>query len=169
LRDQYGFYALSLDLGVLGLSTWLIAIAFVEPKLGIALTPPGIRPELWPGMLAIFTFSLSLIQLKVDWKGLSEAHRHPAKVFADVHREAGYLLSSARSVDEEENRRLLERYEIAATTGIGVPEKEFLRRKRRHLTKVAVSKYLDSHPSASILITRLKLWCRDNFHAGQKQ
>jgi hypothetical protein len=166
LRDRYSRYATFLDLGILGLSTWLVAIAFIQPQIGIALTPIGANPQLWTGILAVFTFFLSLVQLKVGWKSMSEAHKHAAREYADVHREAGYLLSSVTSLDERENRRLLERYDVASGNAIHVPEREFLAQKRRHLSNVAISKYLDSHPSASIVLTRMKFWFRDNFGAG---
>ena len=43
------------------------------------------------------------------------------------------------------------------------PESEFLPQKRRHMTKVALSKHLDTHPSASLFLTRIRFWIRDNF------
>lgn len=167
LRDRYVRRAKFLDLGILGLSTWLVAITFIQPQIEIALTPSGINPQLWAGVLAVFTFFLSLVQLKVDWKGVSEAHRHAAEEYANVHREAGYLLSSGTSLDERENLRLLERYDLTSSNGIQISEGEFLAQKRRHLSKVAVSRYLDSHPSGSIALTRMKFWFRDNFGAGE--
>ena len=38
LRDRYSGLALFLDLAVLGLSTWLVALAFVEPRIGVSLS-----------------------------------------------------------------------------------------------------------------------------------
>jgi hypothetical protein len=169
LRDRYARRAVLLDLSILSLSIWLAGIAFVQPQIGIALTPIGANPQLWAGLLAIFTALLSVLQLKVDWKGVSEAHRHAANEFADVHRESGYLLNSAGSLDDREERRLLDRYDMASSLGINIPETEFLAQKRRHLSKIAVSKYLDSHPSASIRLTRTKFWFRDNIGKGENR
>ena len=53
LRDKYGQRALILDLVVLTLSTWLVAIAFVDPLLNLTLTPFGWDARLWSGALAI--------------------------------------------------------------------------------------------------------------------
>ena len=53
LRDRYSRLALFLDLSVLGLSTWLVALAFVEPRIGVSLTPFGIDSQIWGGLLAV--------------------------------------------------------------------------------------------------------------------
>ena len=76
LRDRYARRSLFLDLSVLGLSTWLVALAFVEPRIGISLTPFKIDAQIWGGLLATFTFFLAIVQLKTDWKGRSDAAVH---------------------------------------------------------------------------------------------
>ena len=94
LRDRYSRLALFLDLSLLGLSTWLVALAFVEPRIGVSLTPLGIDSQIWGGLLATFTFFLTIVQMKTDWKGRSDAHRRTLDLYAEVKREAGYLLAS---------------------------------------------------------------------------
>src|SRR3979409_723189 len=69
LRDRFSRLALFLDLSLLGLSTWLVALAFVEPRIGVSLTPFGMDTQIWGGLLATFTFFLTIVQLKTDWKG----------------------------------------------------------------------------------------------------
>jgi len=51
---------------------------------------------------------------------------------------------------------------MASALAIEVPEREFLIQKRRHKLKIALSKHLDTHPSASLLLTRIKFWIKDN-------
>lgn len=162
LSDRYGRFALAIDLGILGLSTWLVALAFVQPRINLSLTPFSLDPQLWGGLLAMLTFFLSVVHMKVDWKGRSDAHRRSCAAYADVHREAGYLASGGNNIDEQERRRLLNRFDLAGTISIAVPEAQFLPQKKRHLIKIAISKHLDTHPAASIFITRVKFWFRDN-------
>jgi hypothetical protein len=162
LRDLYARRALILDLSILGLSVWLTALAFVEPRLNLSLTPFGLEPQLWTGILSVGVLFLSITQLKTDWKGRSDAHRRTVDTYAEVKREAGYLLASHES-DEQGRRRVLARYDMASAVGIEMPERFFLREKRRHRMKVALSKHLDTHPGASIMLTRLRIWVRDNF------
>ena len=171
LRDRLARRALILDLCVLGFSSWLIAMAFIEPRINVQLTPLRLDSTIWVGVLSVATFFLTLVQFKTDWKGRADAHRRTFDIFAEVKREAGYLLA-AGDIEEAACRRVLSRYDLASAVGIEIPEREFLRQKRRHKVKIALSKHLDAHPSASIPLTRIRFWIRDNLsgkancHAG---
>jgi len=162
LRDRYSTWATLLDLGVMALSTWLTAVVFIEPRINVKLTPFGIDPQLWVGLLGIFTFFLSIVQLRVDWKGRSDAHKRSFDLYAEVKRECGYLLASQEVLTADNCQRALSRYDLATEVGAHLPESQFLVQKRNHLRKVAISKFLDGHPSASIPLLRMRLWWRDN-------
>jgi hypothetical protein len=167
LRDRFSRRAVVLDLLVLGLSTWLVALAFVEPNIGMKLTPFSWDTQIWVGALAVATFFLTVLQLKTDWKAKADAHRRTLELYAEVKREAGYVIASGE-FDDVACRRVLSRYDMASASGIEIPEADFLKLKKRHRTKVALSKHLDKHPSASLIITRVKLWFNDNFLTGRK-
>ncbi|MEA3099919.1 MAG: hypothetical protein QOF74_4159, partial [Caballeronia mineralivorans] len=49
LRDRYTRRALILDLSIMGTSTWLVALAFVEPRLNVSLTPFHLDSQIWVG------------------------------------------------------------------------------------------------------------------------
>lgn len=163
LRDRYTRYSLVLDLSILALATWLSALAFVQPRINVSLSPFHIDPQIWSGSLAVATLFLSILQIKVDWKRLADAHGRTLDIYAEVKREAGYLLASGKVLDQESCGRVIARYDMASATGVGIPESEFLPQKRRHRIKVAISKHLDEHPASSIPLTFFKLWLRDNF------
>ncbi len=170
LRDRYAFRAFSLDLLTLAASTWLLALAFVEPRINVELTPFHLDPTIWVGILGAVTFFLTIVQMKTDWRGRSDAHRRALAIYAEVKHNCGYLIASD-SITEREYQRVCARYDLASSVGVEVPEKDFLRYKRNHLVKVAISKHLDSHPHASIILLKLRFWWRDNVHhhgeAGQ--
>jgi hypothetical protein len=166
LRDHYARMATALDLSILALSTWIAALAFVEPRLNVTLTPFGLDPQLWSGLLAVATLFLAIVQLKTDWKGRCDAHRRTVDVYAEVKREAGYLLASGQ-FDDLACRRVLARYDMASAVGVEMPERFFLKQKRRHKMKVALSRHLDAHPGASLVLTHLRFWWRDNFGKGE--
>ena len=161
LRDRFARRALILDLSFLALSTWLVALTFVEPQISLRLTPFGLNSQIWVGALSVATFFLTLVQFKTNWKGRADAYARTLDIYAEVKREAGYLLA-AGDIDEMSCRRVLSRYDLASAVGVAIPESEFLPQKRRHKIKVALSKHLDGHPSASLLLTRLRFWLRDN-------
>jgi hypothetical protein len=161
LRDRFTRRALILDLSVLAVSSWLVALAFVEPQIYVRLTPFGWNSQIWIGVLSLATFFLTLVQFKTDWKGRADAHKRTFDIYAEVKREAGYLLA-AGNIEEASCRRVLSRYDMASAVGVEIPEREFLPQKRRHKIKVALSKHLDAHPSASLFLTRIRFWLRDN-------
>lgn len=163
LRDRYSSRALILDIIILLLSAWLTSVAFVDPRLNQWLVPLKLDPTLWIGLLGAVTFSLTLIQLKTDWKGRSEAHKRSFGMYAEVKREAGYMLASSAEISPREFQRLAARYDMASDVGTGVPESKFLHLKQRHKLKVEISRLLDTKPGANITLTKLKLFLRDNW------
>ena len=162
LRDRYSRRAIFLDVAILALSTWLTGVVFVEPRINLRLTPFGMDPQLWVGCLGIFTFFLSIVQLRVDWKGRSDAHQRAFDMYSEVKRECGYLLASEDTPTLEKSQRLLARYDMATDVGTTVPESEFLKQKQKHLQKIEISRHLDNRSWASILLLRIRFWWRDN-------
>jgi hypothetical protein len=169
LNERYDRRALSLDIAILALSLWLTAVAFVDPRLGTKLTPFGLDPQLWVGVLGVFTFLLSILQLRVDWKRQSDAHRRTRDLYAEVKRECSLLQASGTEIDPDDARRVLSRYGVATDVGTGMPEREFLHQKKRHLQKVAISRHLDAHPGTSIILFRMKIWLRDNLWQASRE
>jgi hypothetical protein len=168
LRDRYSYFALMLDLGILASSTWLVAMVFVEPQIGTKLSPFGINSTIWLGLLSIVTFFLSIIQIKVSWKERSDAHKRSGDIYASVKREANYILAQEQEISLDSFRRVIDRYDAASDNCISIPEKHFIRLKKKHILKVNTSRYLDSNPSCSIVLLRLKWWINDNINVIRK-
>jgi hypothetical protein len=162
LRDRFKQRALLLDVVILLSSAWLTALAFIDPRFDKWLIPFGIDSQLWIGLFGVIVFCLTLIQFKVDWGGRAEAHSRSFSMYAEVKREAGYLLASTSDVPAREFQRLAARYDMASDVGTGVPEKDFLRLKQQHVMKVRISKLLDQKPGASVLLAKLKVIMNDN-------
>lgn len=163
LRDRFANRQFVADVIVLLLAAWTTSMGFVDPRLTSWLTPPHLDPQLWIGMLGSITFGLTLVQFKADWSGRSEAHQRSFTMYAEVKREAGYLLASAEKMSMRDFQRLADRYDMASDVGTGVPERDFLALKRRHKIKVVVSRLLDEKPGSSLWLVKLKLILRDNF------
>lgn len=162
LCDRYDRWALLTDAAILASSTWSIAVVFVEPRIGKTLTPFKVDPQLWIGLLSIITFFVSVLELRVDWRGRADAHKRTGEMYAEVKRDCGQLLASSGPISKETFEPILARYSLATSVGTKIKEREFLRQKRRHLRKVEISKYLSRHPFASIPLLRFKMWVRDN-------
>jgi hypothetical protein len=162
LGSRYSRLSLILDLSILGLACWLVAVAFVEPRIAIILTPPGLDAQIWMGLLSVVALFLSILQLRIDWKARSDAHKRSLDLFAEVKRQAVYALIDA-ATDDATIRRVFASYDLACAISIQIPESDFLPQKRGHAAKVALSSYIETHPSASLTWTRLRFWFRDTF------
>jgi hypothetical protein len=162
LRDKYDRRALALDCAILALSVWLTSVVFIEPKIGLTLTPFHLDPQIWIGLLGVLTLFLSVVQLRVDWKRQSDGHKRSAEIYSKVKTGCRYLLESRKLISRENAQELLVQYDLSASVGSPIPEKAFLKQKSKHLTKVAISKYLDRHPAASVMLVRIRLWWRCN-------
>ena len=161
LRDRYARKAMALDLLTLASSTWVVALAFVDPTIAVILTPFRLTPAIWLGVLSVSVFFFSLLQLKTDWKSRADAHSRTLDLYAEVKREAGYLLASDEC-DEVSCRRVFSRYDLASAVGISVPESKFLQLKKRHRLKLSLSKALDQKPGLWIWLYKLRLAIQDN-------
>src|SRR5205085_9638332 len=167
LRDKFFRLALLMDISVLALSTWIAALAFISSPLDEKLTPFHIDPQLWVGFLSIGTFILTLIGMKTDWRGRSDAHKRSFSGYAEVKKDATLLLAVGRELGQTECEQLMSKYRMASEVGVEIPENEFLHQKRRHKLKVAISRHLDTHPAVSIRLLRIKLWWRDNVRGAK--
>lgn len=166
LRDRYERRALLLDIAILCLSSWLVGLTFVDPATSAKLTPFEIDPKLWIGLLGIGTFTLTLVQMKTDWKARSDVHGRTVKFYAEVKREASYALSS-NDFSAASRRKVVSSYELASTAGAVIPDKEFLAQKRKHKIKVEISRQLDVTPAAWPWLIRLKmLWMHNTSNGG---
>jgi hypothetical protein len=144
-------------------------MAFVDPTIAKKLSPFNIEPIIWLGFFAILTFFLSIVQMKVSWKELSESHGRATKIYSDIKKETNYLLTAGIEISQENYSRLLDKYDFAGEACITVPERQFLQLKQKHKVKVLISKYLDTHPAVNICLIRLILSWKDNLSVFSKE
>lgn len=163
LRDRYRERANFLDYSVLALSTYLVGMVFVEPKIGIKLSF-GLDPQLWIGCLSLAVFFLSIVQFKNGWRTRAEAHAKSAEEYFRVKSDCRALRKTGVQITTTSHQRIKARYDLAQELGTEIPEKEFLREKALHHRKVFVSQYIDSYPGTWPPLVILKLFLRDNFN-----
>jgi len=162
LRERFSRKALILDLSILVLAIWLTSVVFVEPRLNVKLTPFGLDPQIWIGILSILALFLSILQLRVDWKGQSDAHKRAFDVYLGVKFACRKILSDCGPLNADDCHRVMTQYELACSTSCLIPEKCFLAEKKRHIQKVRLSKLIDERPAASLWLLRLRHWWGDN-------
>ena len=119
--------------------------------------------QIFLGLLALATFGISLVDLKVDWKAKSSSHKEAAAAYAKFKADSGAILSDAESANEEQFRDLTRDYSKIGEYVVSIPDDKFNKLKKRHLIKVEVSRTLSEKPGRSIWRILLELWWRDNF------
>jgi hypothetical protein len=165
LRDSFKKRGLILDCLVIASSVWLTATVFIEPQLGLSLTPFHLNPQIWIGLLSVVTLFLSVVQLRVDWKGRADAHQRSAELYSRVKSSARRLIQLASPITSEMAKETLSQYDLSSDLGCAIPESEFVRQKKKHLTKIMISRLLDRNPGASISILRAIIWWRGNVNS----
>jgi len=162
LRDVYKLRALVLDYALMGASTYLFALSFVEPVTGLPVSLGG-DTKLVIALASMITFFLAVVQFKSDWKTKAQAHADTFREYAAIKRDCRAVSKGTRPASGPELQRIRTHYDLVGETGTHIPENQFISSKARHARKVFLSQYLDSHPGARPWLVAMKLVMRDNF------
>src|SRR5713226_6006765 len=159
LRDRYGRRALVVDLSLLVCSVVFCASAFAGDNVlsRFGTTPDNVRYLL--RTFSVLAFMLSILSLRIDWKGKSAAHRDAAermsRAVAVFRRHRG----SDGTWPAESFVELDAIYWEAMHNSVPIPEAAFVKLKARHLRKVELSRMLSSNPGCPVFVLRLILVC----------
>jgi len=160
LRDRYAQRALAVDLLLLACSVVFCASAFASDTV---LSRFGRPPEEIRYLLRFFSvlaFMLSILSLRVDWKGKSAAHRDAATKMSRAIASFRKYRGADGTWPPESSAELDAIYWEAMHNSAPVPDALFVKLKARHLRKIELSRMLDSNPGCPILLLRLILLCR---------
>ena len=168
LRDEYSRKSIAVDCTLFASSIILVALVFLDPALlgWLPLSATGSRILL--GTFSLIVFFLSLVSFRVDWKSKSGLHKRAAEAYSRIKLECQELLMTLGTASDTEIQKLLVRYRDLGEICIAVPEASFLRLKKKHKMKVALSKYLDDNPGACLPLLKLKIWFADTFNTSSK-
>lgn len=166
LRDEYSRKSIIVDCALFGSSIVLVALIFTDPVLLGWLPLSATCSRVLLGVFALITFFLSLVIFRVDWKSKSDLHNCAAEAYAWMKLECQELLATFNSATDIEIQKLLVRYRDLGQICVAIPEASFLRLKKKHKIKVALSKYLDDNPGACLLLLKLRIWFSDTFKSS---
>ena len=160
LRDRYARRALTVDLLLLMCSVTFVATAFASDS---ALSHFGLSPDQIRFLLRIFSvlaFMLSILSLRIDWKGKSATHRDAAAKMSRAAASFRKLRRADGTWPDECAAELDAIYSEAMLNSVPVPDASFVNLKARHLRKVELSRMLDSNPGCPVALLRLVLLWR---------
>lgn len=162
LRDCFERQARWLDYSLIAVTTYLMGLSFVEPVIGLPLGF-GADTKFLVAVLSLVAFFLSIVQFKNDWKTKAQAHAASFQEHAAIKSDCRAVTAGTKPATGPELQRIRDRYDRIAEIGTHIPENQFVKGKARHLRKVYLSRYLDSHPAAWVWLIKFKLLLRDNF------
>lgn len=147
LRDRSTTQAQALRVSQLVLSVVATAFAFAGSAVDLTLLGVTAQRTTWLGWLAVAILCLAVVDLVFDRSG--EAGKRDSAVRQLASLKSGYRVDPNSDEIEEHLDDMTQRYETTMDAVPPVPERDFLRLKARHLTKVEVSRYLSEHPGAT--------------------
>ncbi|WP_288960305.1 hypothetical protein [uncultured Sulfitobacter sp.] len=162
LRDKYWVMNVAIEVFTIISTFALTVVALADETLLGELFSFNLNTRLWSGVVAAAIFAVTLMQLVVKWSEKAQAHSKSARMYSEVKREATYLLLNFENSDPKEFQRLADRYDMVSETGTTIPDHQFIKLKRRHEIKVAISKSISKNPGALIWFEKIRILYRDN-------
>ncbi len=156
MSDYYGRWNAALTYASLSIAAVLLALVFASD---FVQRTTGISADAFQwatGIAAIFNFLLTLAGLA--WRPAAKAasHRQAVGHYTKAKYEVGRQLDSNEAITAESVRQIEERY-LDTRDLPNISDRRFLRLKRWHLEKVAVSRELDDNPHESIRSIKRRL------------
>lgn len=146
--------------GTLLTSSFILSLTFVSDEFIVRTTPLTSDGFKWlQAVIAVGNFFAGML-LSIWRPSDHEAkHREAVRHYARVLYEIRHL----------EERGDITREEVEAVKNVylddrsvpPIPDKVFLKLKKRYLVKVAISKFLEEHPHAWIWWVKVRLWFRE--------
>lgn len=108
---------------------------------------------------SVLAFMLSILSLRIDWKGKSASHRDAAAKMSSAVASFRKYRGTDGTWPPQCSAELDGVYWEAMHNSIPIPESLFVKLKARHVRKVELSKMLDSNPGCPVLVLRVRLLC----------
>jgi hypothetical protein len=165
LRDSNNRKAMLIDLMLLGSSIVLCAMVFFDSGILIQLKidPQFIRIVI--GICSVVVFFVSLITLRVDWKGQAQKYAEAAALLARCKGECRSILKSDEKPTEENVSKACRECLWTFQMLPAIPEDKFLKLKVLHKRKIQISKMADNNPGCPFWVLRAKIFCIGFFNA----
>ncbi|MBW8038925.1 MAG: hypothetical protein FVQ85_02875 [Planctomycetes bacterium] len=159
LRDSNSRKAILIDLILLGSSIVLCAMVFFDSGILIQfkIDPQVVR--LIIGICSGVVFFISLIILRMDWKGQAQKHAEATALLSRCKGECRRILKSEEKPTKENVSKVCEECLWTFKMLPAIPENKFLKLKILHKRKIQISKMVDNNPGCPLWVLRAKIFC----------
>jgi hypothetical protein len=153
LRDRYERRGAVLIFVILGLSVVATALALLNGEREYELFGVTQHAVVIVGSLTALIFFLTLIELRLDFRGRARAHADASRRLAEL--KAKYRAAVRAGDDVTSDLDLAAEYERVMSIVATIPESKFLWVKAKHRRKVLVSRLISQHPGAPLLFVQV--------------
>lgn len=101
------------------------------------------------GVFAFFVFLISLIEEYVNFQGIAQENSNSMDNFTNFIREAS-VYKNKDFVTNEEYKFILDKYKFINEVSPQIPDKVFIKSKKKLLEKIEISKMIDKYPMKSL-------------------
>jgi len=155
--------AFALDVLVFAVSILLVATAWLDPVILQRINVNSDDARIVLGILSCIAFLLALVQLLVDWKLRAGDHDRARETLAGLKAECRAFQKQGESAFIDDLTSWMRRADALLATLTPIPDSAFAALKATHRRKVEISRMLDAHPGASLLVLRAWLRLRDTW------
>lgn len=106
---------------------------------------------------ATVIFVVSVIEWRISWKSKAAAHFRAAEDYSSIKGQITGLLSRGFGDGDVDAAQIEDRYDRLGLKCVPIPNAKFVKLKRMHLRKVALSRLLDDQPFACSMLVRLRI------------
>lgn len=157
LRDMYERRLLIVECLLLIASVVVVTRLFLDENFFLSLGIKYVIVERCARLAAILLFTLTILILKIDWRGKGAAHKQAADSLGRMKSDIKSLLSTSGAGEAQVNE-LCKICRGTLNSLVKIPENRFIGLKALHRKKVLVSKLLDRFPTTPIVCLRLSIW-----------
>lgn len=159
LRDRYARRAVGLTLGLFLVSVVLVTCTFLPEDVLIDVGVSAKSTRIVLGLSSGLALFLSVAELALRWREVSQRYGDAADRLAKVKAEARTLLATASVTDDQ--RSDLSKRMLAAMEGLPrIPDRKFVALKAYHQRKVELSRMSDRAVGAPVFYLRVRLFLR---------
>lgn len=156
LSDHYGRWNVALTFGSLLIAVVLLALVFASDFVQRTTGASADAFQWATGVAAVLSFLITLVGLAWQPAAKAASHRQAINHYTKAKYEVGRHLDSDEAIMAESVRQIEERY-LDTRDLPNISDRRFLKLKRWHLEKVAVSRELDNNPHESIRSIKRRL------------
>lgn len=153
-RDRLEHRAFLLNSLLVAASLILCATSFInDEQIKLLGWNPNVARLIFGG-ISVVVLIFAIAEFRVDWKSVAGKHALAVQQLGELKVAYRTEFSKGQGQDEKANRRLTLQYRRIMKDIVPVPERQFVKLKKLHQAKKALSRRIAEHPTSPVWFLR---------------